>query len=74
MALANGAGARSSARGPSAHADVHVNIAVHVGRAVVKDSAEAAGGKEIVGGELLSTADWAPQENVDGVHVTAAAK
>jgi len=28
----------------------------------------------IVGGELLSIADWAPQENVAGVHFTAAAK
>jgi hypothetical protein len=37
----------------------------------VKASAEAAGGKEIVGGELLSTADWAPNDRVDGVHVTA---
>ena len=59
---------------PSAHADVHVNIVVHVANALVKDSAEATGGKEVVGGELLSTADWAPQENVDGVHVTDAAK
>ena len=42
--------------------------------AQVKESAEATGGKEVVGGELLSTADWAPQDNVDGVHVTDAAK
>ena len=27
----------------------------------MKDSAEAPGGKEIVGGEIMSTADWAPQ-------------
>jgi serine/threonine-protein kinase len=54
--------------------DVHVNITVHVGPASVKDSADALGGKEIVGGEILSTADWAPQENVTGVHLTAAAR
>ena len=45
--------AQELAARPSAHADVHVNIVVHVGRAVVKDSADAPGGKEIVGGELL---------------------
>jgi hypothetical protein len=59
---------------PSAHSDVHVNIAVHVARAVVKASDEAPGGKEVVGGELLSTADWAPPQPVEGVHVTAAAR
>ena len=32
------------------------------------------GGKEVVGGELLSTADWAPQQSVDGVHLTDAAR
>jgi serine/threonine-protein kinase len=58
---------------PSAVPEVHVNISVHVGAASVRDSAEAPGGKEIVGGEILSTADWAPQENVAGVHLTAAA-
>ena len=42
--------------------------------AVIKESADAPGGKEIVGGELLSTADWAPQESVDGVHLTDAAR
>jgi hypothetical protein len=41
---------------------------------VVKDSADAPGGKEVVGGELLSTADWAPQQSVDGVHLTDAAR
>ena len=73
VALAKGLADELGSR-PSAHASVHVNIAVHVGAAVVKDSAEAAGGKEIVAGELLSTADWAPHENVDGVHVTTAAR
>jgi hypothetical protein len=53
---------------------VHVNISVHIGGAVVKDSADAPGGKEVVGGEVLSTADWAPQENVDAVHLTDAAR
>ena len=76
-AAAGGAGERAGRRAggrATAHARVHVNISVHVADAVVKDSAEAPGGKEIVGGELLSTADWAPQENVNGVHVTAAAR
>ena len=50
---------------------VHVNISMHVDKAAIKDSAEAPGGKEIVGGELLSIANWAPQENVAGVHFTA---
>ncbi len=59
---------------PSAVPEVHVNISVHVGSAVVKDSADAPGGKEIVGGEVMSTADWAPQENVEGVHLTDAAR
>jgi eukaryotic-like serine/threonine-protein kinase len=59
---------------PSAVGDVHVNISVHVGRAIIKDSAEAPGGKEIVGGEVMSTADWAPHDDVTGVHLTAAAR
>ena len=42
-------------------------------RAAVKDSADAPGGKEIAGGEIMSTGDWAPQENVAGVHLTDAA-
>jgi hypothetical protein len=50
-----------------------VNITVHVGGASVKDSADAPGGKEITGGEVMSTADWAPQDNVPGVHLTDAA-
>jgi hypothetical protein len=58
----------------TAHAGVHVNISMHVDKAVIKDSAEAPGGKEIVGGDILSVADWAPQKNVSGVHLTAAAK
>jgi serine/threonine-protein kinase len=73
LTLANGLAEELAAR-PSAHPDVHVNIAVHVAPAVVKASAEAQGGKEVVGGALLSTSDWAPQENVDGVTVTDAAK
>ena len=73
MALANDLAQELGARA-TAHADVHVNISVHVGRAVIKESADAPGGKEIVGGELLSTADWAPQESVDGVHLTDAAR
>jgi eukaryotic-like serine/threonine-protein kinase len=58
---------------PTAVPEVHVNITVHVGSASVKDSADAPGGKEVVGGEILATADWAPQENVDGVHLTGGA-
>ncbi|HEY7371810.1 MAG TPA: serine/threonine-protein kinase [Polyangia bacterium] len=73
VALANGLAEELAAR-PSAHADVHVNIVVHVAPAVVKTSAEAAGGKEVVGGLLLSTNEWAPQQSVDGVQVTEAAK
>jgi hypothetical protein len=67
--LAEELGSRSTA-----HAGVHVNISMHVDKAAIKDSAEAPGGKEIIGGELLSIANWAPQENVSGVHFTDAAK
>jgi len=70
--VANRLAEELSAR-PTAHSDVHVNISVHVGRAVVKASSEAPGGKEVVGGELLSTVDWAPQKSVAGVTVTSAA-
>jgi serine/threonine protein kinase len=73
VALANTLREELAAR-PSAHADVHANIVVHVAPASVKASAEATGGKEITGGALLSTSDWAPQENVEGVHVTDAAR
>src|SRR5205814_905664 len=34
---------------PTAHGGVHVNICFHVDKAVIKESAEAPGGKEIVG-------------------------
>jgi eukaryotic-like serine/threonine-protein kinase len=73
LALANALAGELAAR-PSAHPAVHVNVSVHVAEAMVKDSADAPGGKEVVGGEIMSTADWAPADNVDGVHVTAAAK
>jgi serine/threonine protein kinase len=73
VTLANSLAEELKAR-PSAHADVHVNIAVHVARAAVKTSSDVQGGREVVGGELLSTADWAPHENVNSVVVTAAAK
>jgi eukaryotic-like serine/threonine-protein kinase len=72
-ALANSLSEELAGRA-TAHAGVHVNIALHVDKAAVKDSAEAPGGKEIVGGDLLSIASWAPQENVAGVHLTASAK
>jgi hypothetical protein len=58
----------------TANAGVHVNISMHVAKADIKDSSEAPGGKEIIGGELLAIADWAPRENVAGVHFTSAAK
>ena len=54
---------------PGAHPDVHVNVCFHVAGALVTDSSEAPGGKEIVGGELTAIADWAPQENVAGLFV-----
>jgi hypothetical protein len=73
VALANELAQELAGR-PSAHASVHVNIAVHVGPAQVKDSAESPGGKEIVGGDIMSTGEWAPQENVEGVFVTPAAE
>ncbi|HXJ20459.1 MAG TPA: serine/threonine-protein kinase [Polyangia bacterium] len=72
VAVAQGLADELAAR-PTAVPEVHVNITVHVGPASVKDSAEAPDGKEIVGGEILATADWAPQENVTGLHLTAAA-
>jgi serine/threonine protein kinase len=59
---------------PSAHPSVHVNISVHVAPALVRDSSEMPGGKEIVGGDIMSTGDWAPTENVPGVHLTDAAQ
>jgi len=73
VAIATGLSEALAAR-DSAVADVHVNITVHVGGASIKDSAEAPGGKEIVGGEVMSTTDWAPQDNVPGVHLTDAAR
>ena len=73
VAVAEALGEELAAR-PSAVPEVHVNIAVHVGPAAVKDSAEAPGGKEIIGGEIMSTADWAPHDDVQGVHLTAAAR
>ena len=73
VALANALADELAAR-PSAHQAVHVNVSVHVADAMVKDSADAPAGKEVVGGEIMSTADWAPAENVNGVHVTPAAK
>ena len=73
VVLANDLVHELSARA-SVHPDVHVNVVVHVATATVKESADAPGGKEVVGGDLLSTAAWAPQEVVDGVHVTDAAK
>jgi eukaryotic-like serine/threonine-protein kinase len=72
VAIATGLHQALAAR-PSAVAGVHVNIAVHVGRAAIKESADAPGGKEVVGGEVMSTADWAPEEDVPGVHLTPAA-
>jgi hypothetical protein len=72
-ALANSLAEELAGRS-TAHAGVHVNISMHVDKAALKDSAEAPGGKEIIGGDLLSIANWAPQENVAGVHFTPAAR
>jgi serine/threonine-protein kinase len=68
-ALAAELGQRSTAQ-----PDVHVNVCVHVAPAAIKPSAEAEGGAEIVGGDLVSIADWAPREDVFGVHLTDAAR
>jgi serine/threonine protein kinase len=62
------------AQRPTAQPAVHVNVSVHVAPAMVKESADVPGGKEIVGGAIMSTADWAPADNVDGVHLSDAAK
>ena len=74
VALANDARRRSWPRAPSAHADVHVNIVRPRGERAGQGIDEATGGKEVVGRRAAVDADWAPQENVDGVHVTDAAK
>jgi Protein kinase domain len=68
-----GALAKELACRPGAHADVHVNVCLHIDAAEVKDSGDVPGGKEIVGGQVTSIGSWAPQENVTGAHVTAAA-
>jgi serine/threonine protein kinase len=57
------------AQRPTAHADLHVNICFHVDRAVIRDAADAPGGKEIVGGDIIASATWAPSDNVSGVYV-----
>jgi hypothetical protein len=59
---------------PTAHPGVHVNVCVHVDSAVVRESAAAPGGKEVVGGNLVSVADWAPREEVAGLYVSDAAR
>jgi serine/threonine-protein kinase len=59
---------------PTAQPAVHVNVSVHVAPALVKDSSDLPGGKEIVGGQIMATDDWAPADNVTGLHVTDAAK
>ena len=66
--------AEQLAERPTAHPEVHVNICFHVDRAAVRDAADAPGGREIVGGEIVSIGAWAPQENVTGVYLTPAAK
>jgi serine/threonine-protein kinase len=73
VALANTLSEELSARS-TLHAGVHANISVHVDNAAIKDNAEAPGGREVSGGDLLSIATWAPQENVEGVFLTDAAK
>jgi serine/threonine-protein kinase len=50
---------------------MHVNVAVHVDKALVRSSAQ--GGEEIIGGRIVNVALWMPQENLNGVCVTAPA-
>jgi serine/threonine protein kinase len=57
-----------------AHPDVHVNVSMHVDTAETKESSETPGVKEIVGGQITSISNWAPQQNVPGVHLTPSAK
>jgi serine/threonine-protein kinase len=66
--------AEQLAERPTAHPEVHVNVCLHVDRAAVRDAADAPGGREIIGGEIVSIGTWAPQENVEGVYLTPAAK
>lgn len=58
---------------PTAHADVHVNVCVHVDGAMIKADDDAPGGQSIVGGDVISVGTWAPQDTVSGVHFTSAA-
>jgi serine/threonine-protein kinase len=66
--------AEQLAERPNAHPEVHVNICFHVDRAAVREASDAPGGREIIGGEIVSIGAWAPQENVTGVYLTPAAK
>ena len=66
--------AEQLAERPTAHPEVHVNVCFHVDRAAIRDAADAPGGREIIGGEIVSIGTWAPQENVSGVFVTPAAR
>jgi serine/threonine protein kinase len=66
--------AEQLAERPTAHPEVHVNVCFHVDRAAVRDASDAPGGREIVGGDIVSIGNWAPQENVTGVYLTPAAK
>jgi serine/threonine protein kinase len=71
--LLAGALADELAARPDAHADVHVNVCMHIDAAEVRESGDVPGGQEIVGGGVTSIERWAPQENVAGLHMTAAA-
>ncbi|MEP6653604.1 MAG: serine/threonine-protein kinase [Myxococcales bacterium] len=71
IALAHALAAQFASRA-TAHADVHVNVTLHVDGAEVRDSDDVPGGKEITGGGVTSIGAWAPQENVSGVHLTVA--
>jgi hypothetical protein len=61
-------------RRPTGHADVHINICVHVADAQTRESSEVQGGREIAGGNITAIADWAPQENAVGVVVSEPAR
>ena len=65
--------AEQLAERPTAHPEVHVNVCFHVDRAAVRDAADAPGGREIIGGDIVSIGTWAPQEDVHGVYITPAA-
>jgi serine/threonine-protein kinase len=47
---------------------VHINVAVHVDKAMVRTG--VSGGDEIVGGRIVSVGAWMPEQNITGVCAT----